>query len=68
MGAQMGDARSEMAHPRRAEVVTVEASPELLAQMEDQWSPPVQVRVTRCNLGWEMTFRTHECTTNPPKE
>lgn len=41
--------------------VAITASTELLHQMRDKWSPPVQVRIHLGHMGWEMTFRTHDC-------
>ena len=50
--------------PRRTpeqatETVTLKASPEVLAQLLDRWSEPVQVRVTRVNhgTGWDLEIR-----------
>lgn len=45
----------------QSEIVTVKASPELLAEMRDVWSPPVQVALRRLVDGWEMEFRSHSC-------
>jgi hypothetical protein len=42
------------------ETVTLKASPELLTQLMEGWSPPVQVRVIRTpgvGTGWEMEAR-----------
>lgn len=42
--------------------VTVLVSPELIAQMDGEWSPPVQVQVIETpgvGTGWEMIARTY---------
>lgn len=42
------------------QVVTVRVSRELLAQMTQGWSPPVQVMITgNAAAGWDMIARTH---------
>lgn len=46
------------------DAVSVLVSTELLAQLEADWSPPVQVQVRRTpgiGSGYEMICRTHEC-------
>jgi hypothetical protein len=46
------------------DAVTVLVSTELLAQLEADWSPPVQIQVRRTpgiGSGYEMTARTHTC-------
>ena len=50
-------------HLRGTQPVYVAASHELLDQMEDGWSPTVQVHLERDAMepyGWRMTFRTVE--------
>lgn len=47
------------------EIVTVQAAPELLGQMQGTWSQPVEVYLQRGPDGWEMTFRTHACQIRP---
>lgn len=40
--------------------VTVLVSPELIAQMKDDWSPPVQVQIIETpgvGTGWELVAR-----------
>ena len=42
--------------------VTVLVSPELIAQMNGEWSAPVQVQIVETpgvGTGWEMTCRTY---------
>jgi len=42
--------------------VTVLVSPELIKQMNGEWSEPVQVQITETpgvGTGWEMIFRTY---------
>lgn len=50
--------------PERAtETVTLLASPEVLDEILDRWSDPVQVMVTRTpgiGTGWDMTIRRYE--------
>lgn len=49
------------------DAVTVLVSTELLAQLTDEWSPPVQIHVDKTpgiGSGYEMICRTHTC--NPP--
>lgn len=45
------------------EDVTIKMSPEMIKQMQEDWSPPVQVRLERCaEHGWEMVARTVDLT------
>jgi hypothetical protein len=41
--------------------VTVEVSTELLAQLQDGWTPPVHVRIGPIADGYTMTAKTHMC-------
>jgi hypothetical protein len=45
--------------PERAtETVVIKASPELLASLQERWSPPVQVRAFWVpGHGWDMEIR-----------
>ena len=44
---------------RPTEDVVIKMSPELIQEMQEDWSPPVQVRLQRCDEhGWEMIART----------
>lgn len=46
------------------DAVTVLVSTELLAQLTDEWSPPVQIHVNKTpgiGSGYEMICRTHTC-------
>lgn len=45
----------------REKYVTVEVAVPFLAQLQDEWSPPVQVQIERLATGYTMTFRTHAC-------
>lgn len=42
---------------RSSEDVVIKAAPELLAQMGDGWSPPVEVHVEQRDGQWEMHVR-----------
>lgn len=43
---------------RPTEDVVIKMSPDLMEQMQEDWSPPVQVRLERCSEhGWEMIAR-----------
>lgn len=54
-------------HDHQAGAVTVLVSTELLAELTDEWSPPVQVQITRTSggTGYEMICRTHHCPVAP---
>lgn len=46
------------------DAVTVLVSTELLAMLEAEWSPPVQIHIVRTpgiGSGYEMIARTHTC-------
>lgn len=51
------------------DAVTVLVSTELLAQLEADWSPPVQIQIRRTpgiGSGYEMIARTHNCQPDYP--
>lgn len=50
------------------QLVTVQMSAELLEQLGEGWSPPVQIRVdppVEPGTHWIMSTRTHQCAYSP---
>lgn len=47
--------------PEGETFVTVRVSIELLAQLKDEWSPPVQLQIERYGDEYTMIARTHTC-------
>lgn len=51
-----------MENPEPDQIVTVHVARELLTQMRQGWSPPVEVMITGSEVtGWDMIARTHSC-------